>query len=114
MRIAIKILKNNLNGLSPQDKNDVEQAINLIHENLYKYDQEYTNFCNINKALSVLEQGKEIKNGEGKRGFVAYFKKGKKYFTYHSDNKENITEISIERIKSHVENYTLETNEYFF
>lgn len=114
MRIAIEILKNSLTNLNNKEKEDVEKAIKLIHSELCNYDQVYTNIYNIEKALSMLENGKTIQNGEGKFSFVAYFKEGKKYFTYHSDDVNKISEISYERIKDHVENYTLETNEYFF
>lgn len=114
MRIAIKILRDNIESQKGQDKKDLEKAIELIHSELYNYDQVYTNISNIEKAMRLLENGKTIQNGEGKSGFIAYFKKDKKYFKYHSDDKDKIENVTLERIKEHVENYTLETNHYFF
>jgi len=114
MNIAIKILKENLQNYQGQDKKDLEKAIEIIHSELYNYDQVYTNISNIEKAMRLLENGKTIQNGEGKSGYIAYFKKGKEYFKYSSEDKDKTENVTLERIKDHVENYTLETNHYFF
>jgi hypothetical protein len=115
MRIAIEILKKSLISLSDKQKDDVKKAIEILHSELYEYDQDYTNIYNIEEALYFLENGKAIQNGEDREiGFVTYFKEGNKYYTSYNGNADKISEISFNAIKSHVENYTLETNHYFF
>jgi hypothetical protein len=113
MRIAIKILEERLKDLKGQEENDVKRAINIIHDSLLNYDQEYINLDNIKKALFKLEKGKTIQNAEGYE-YVAYFKKNNKYYTYYGTDTDKIREVRLSDIKYHIENHTLETNEPFF
>ena len=66
----------------------------------------------IESALLNLELGKTILNGDNY--FVAYYKNKSWYYTFNSENELEHKRTTYKKIKSHVTEYTLETDSYFF
>lgn len=91
---------------------DLILLFNNANESRLKIKNQYEeNKENISIALKKLENLQTIQNGEG--CFVAYKKVGRNYFKFTSED-ETLIPISLCNIKNHVEQYTLETNHYFF
>lgn len=64
----------------------------------------------IDKALEDIENGLIVANGEGY--YVAYFKKGKKYYSFNSHtNKKEVTTLL--NIKRHISSDAYEIQRYF-
>lgn len=76
-----------------------------------KNEQKALNEQNIISAINKLESGRTIYNGDNY--FVAYLKRGARYYTFTNDD-ENEKLTTLENIKKHIKEYTLETNHYFF